>query len=184
MNKELEIFLGTRKTEIAPGWTVATWPIRQPELEVPYGRTAYHEAAHATVALVTNSGMEKASKKPGPGYLGITVLKEFNPLAFVAAHAAGCKGVGYDLWVLARRGYDIDSLAKTARNILGKYRNGLRAVASLIEARGTISGQEAQWALEKGNNPEVAVNITNPLGEVRNFVVKMTSPSFKIAVAY
>lgn len=154
-------------------------PIAPFDMVTP-GSTSYHEAAHTVAALLTGDTPEIASRNPGPGYLGITILRRFNKLAFVAAHALGCSGAGHDLSVLHRMGHDIGSLASAARDLLSGNLNKVYAVASLIQAKGAITGGEAKWVMDKLDNPEAKVEVVGRFGKIRHFVTKLRGGAIPI----
>lgn len=164
----VERFVGAEKS----GWTVKIEPIMPFNLAEP-GATAHHEAAHTVAAILTGDYVEEATRISGPGYLGRTRLSRFNPIAFVAAHARGCSGTDYDLMVLTSLGYDTNSLAQAARGVLSGHEEEIFAVASLIEANGTISGNEALAVIEAVTNPKAEITLINPLGQERSFVSKV-----------
>ena len=170
MSKSLEISPGTH--EIADGWKAVIKPINSFDQVTP-SSTAYHEAIHTVAALLTGSHVKEASRRSGPGFLGRTILSEFNAIAFIAPHAKGCSGTGYDVSVLAIMGHDPDSLASAARSVLIGHEGEVHAVASLIEINGSISGYEAKEIMGRVNDPEAEIKITNPLGEERHFVIKV-----------
>lgn len=154
------------------GWTVKIKPIMPFDMAEP-GATAHHEATHTVAAILTGDNVLEATRISGPGYSGRTRLSRFNPIAFVAAHAKGCRGAGYDLMVLTSLGHDINSLAGAARGVLSGHEDKIHAVASLIEARGTISGYEALEVMEAVANPKAEITLINPLGQERSFVSKV-----------
>ena len=170
MNKELAISPGIQ--EIAPGWFATIKPVQPINLVSPDG-TSYHEATHAVAAILTGSKVLEASRIPGPGYSGITRLDGFNGVAFMAAHAMGCDGTGHDVAVVEWLGHNPDSLAWVARSVLAGRDEEIDAVASAIQARGTISGDEAEEAMDKILNHEIKVEIINPFGEQRHYVTKV-----------
>ena len=177
MERYVEIRSGI--TEIYSGWKAVVKPVNQVE-KVITSSTSEHEAAHTVAAILTGSNVRRASRIPGPDYLGITELDGFNGVAFMAAHALGYGGTGYDRMVVVQMGHDPNLLADVARGVLAGYEEEISAVASLIEARGTISGGEAQWAMESVRDPRLEVAILNPLGsEERHFVLKVRqNPDF------
>lgn len=158
--------------EIEAGWTVKIKPIVPFDMAKP-GATAHHEAAHTVAAILTGDNVLEATRISGPTYLGRTRLSKFNPIAFVAAHARGCSGTGYDLMVLTSLGYDTNSLAQAARGVLSGHEEEITAVASLIEANGTISGDEALAIMDAVINPKAEITLINPLGQQRSFVSKV-----------
>jgi hypothetical protein len=121
---------------------------------------------------LTNSQVKEASRIPGPGYLGITKLNEFNPISFMAAHALGCDGTGHDVAVVRYMGHSPESVASSARRLLVDKEEEIHAVSSLIEEKGTITGTEARQAMDEVSNPEADVEMIGPNGEKRNFVAK------------
>ncbi|OGE37040.1 hypothetical protein A3B45_04095 [Candidatus Daviesbacteria bacterium RIFCSPLOWO2_01_FULL_39_12] len=160
-------------SEIYGGWKAKVKPIDCVEETMP-SPTAEHEAAHTVAALLTGSCVRKASRIPGPGYSGITELNGFNGVAFMAAHALGCSGTGYDRLVVSQMGHDPDLLAGVARGVLSGHEEEISAVASLIEVKETISGTEALWVMNSARNPQAEVTIINPAGEkARHFVTKI-----------
>lgn len=169
MNKEMSVSLGI--TEIASGWIAIVKPIEPFKLVSP-GSTAYHEAIHAVAAILTGTGVVEASRVPGPGFRGRTKLTEFNAISFMAAHAMGCDGTGHDVAVVGWMGRDPDSAAVAARRLLANREDEIHAVASEIETKGTISGYEAELAMDGAVNPDAEVEITDPFGNIRHFVAK------------
>lgn len=180
MIKELEISIG--RTEIAPGWVAVIKPVKPIDPVTP-GSTARHEAFHTVAALLTGTHVIEASRIPGPGFLGRTILSEFNAISFMAAHAMGCGGTGHDVSVIAWKGHDPNSLAEAARSVLSGHEEEIYTVSSLIESRGTISGNEAKWAMDVVTNPEAEIDIINPLGEKRHFVTRIKKgEGYKISI--
>lgn len=164
------------------GWTVKIKPIMPFNMVEP-GATAKHEALHTVAAILTGDKVIDATRIPGDGFKGRTRLTRFSGIAFVAAHARGSDGAGHDLWVLRSLGHDVDLLAGEARSVLSGHDEEIHAVASLIEEKGTISGYEAEMVMDRVNNPEVEINIINPLGQQRCFVSKIrTSGDYFIPI--
>jgi len=168
MNKEFEVSIGT--TKIAPGWTVDIEPVKP--FQVRPGYTSRHEGIHTVTAIITGTHVIEASRNPGPGYRGRTILAEKNAIAGIAAHAMGCGGTAYDVMIVRLQGHDPNSLASVARSILSGHEDEIYDVASAIEAKGAISGDEAEQIIYKARNPEAKVEITDPLGQKWNFVIK------------
>lgn len=154
------------------GWTVKIKPIVPFDMAEP-GATSYHEAAHTVAAILTGDSVLEATRISGLGYSGKTRLSRFNPIAFVAAYARGCSGTVYDIMVLTSLGYDANSLAQAARGVLSGQEEKISAVASLIEAKGTISGDQALAVIEAVTNPKAEITLINPLGHKRSFVSKV-----------
>lgn len=91
----------------------------------------------------------------------------------MAAHAMGCDGTGHDVAVVGWMGHDTGSAASAARSLLISREDEIHAVAAEIETKGTISGHEANEAMEKVAHPEVDVEIKDPFGNIRQFVAKV-----------
>lgn len=168
--KEFQLSEGT--SEIAPGWSVTIKQLNPVDRTIP-GSTARHEALHTVAAILNNTHVKEASKIPGPGYLGRTILGQFDGLSFVAAHAFGCSGTGHDRAVLVMLGHSPEVLASSARSLLSGHEDEIQAVSSLIESKGTISGYEAKDAMGRAANPEVDIYLFGPEGEKRHFVTRV-----------
>jgi hypothetical protein len=168
-----EIKLSEGINEIFPGWQATVKLVNPLKIKnISKYSTSYHEATHAFAALKTGSHVHEASRIPGPGYNGITRLNEFNPIAFMAAHAMGCSGTGHDVAVVRRMGYSPESVAAQARMIMSGHEAEIDAIAADIEMQGTISGNQAWNTMEKAANPEVEVFLIDPEGKPRHFVAK------------
>lgn len=171
MITEFEISLGTNKVvETVGGGRVVIIP-KNPFAKMP-GPISIHEAAHAVTAEDKGSHAELVSIVPGPGYLGRTNLNEFNGVASMAPHAIGCSGTGQDMAVVEMMGYNPNSLAAEAKEVVDDNWDEIYGVGSLLEARGTIFRNEVLWAIDQVRNPEVELGVINPLGEERHFAIK------------
>ncbi len=170
MSKELAVL--PRTMEAAPGWHISVRPAK-PTNSSKFGSTAYHEALHAVASVLTGTGVIEASKEPGPGYLGITRLEKFNLTAFIAAHAMGCDGTGHDVAVIRMMGHDPGSAAWAARELLVRHEEEINAVASSIEANGSISGRQVEESMENAANPKIMIEVTDPTGRMSRFVARM-----------
>lgn len=168
--KEIKLVEG--KNELPFGW-MATIKPRDPYKHVNPSRTSDHEAIHTVAAIKNNTHVIEASRIPGPGYLGFTELSNPDAIAAVAPHAFGHCGTGHDLNIVEIMGYDPHLLANTARKLLCGSEKEIHAVAALIEINGSISGFQAEEVMEQTENPEVDVEIVDPLGEKRQFVKKV-----------
>lgn len=157
-------------TKIAPDCTIKIKPINHFKTEP--GPVPWHEAGHALVHTLRGKWVKEASRIPGPGYRGRTLVDEYDPVSFAAAHTMGCDGTGHDLAVIEYMGDDVGTAAITAGSILSNNKEKLRAVASLIEVHGAISGYDILWAIDKIDNPEAEVDIYGPKGKNQHFVKK------------
>jgi hypothetical protein len=168
--KNIEIGLHVVKKEVLPGWTVII--SRKNYFTQKPGRTAHHEGLHTVAAIKNGSKVIEASREPGPGSLGHTLLGRYDRIAFMAAHAHGCDGTGHDVSVVRFMGDNPESAASSARQLLMNQEEEIYAVSSLIEEKGTITGEQAVQALDKVANPEADIEVIGPNGEKRSFVTK------------
>lgn len=157
--------------EIAPGLKMRSW-IRGYLEKVTPGSTSWHEAYHAGVALLRRVGVKLASRIPGPWYQGITELTEFDGPAAMAAGAMGCSGARYDKDLTERMGHDSGSAAATARSTVSGNEHKIRAIAAEIEVNGTISGYQAEVAMDRADHPDADLEFEDPVGSIRHFVVR------------
>jgi hypothetical protein len=155
MNLEMQVSPGIRKT--GEGLTVITRKVT-PLMDVIPGSTSDHEARHAVVAFRTGSWVIDATRIAGDGFSGRVRLNEFNAVAFMASK--GCSGNSYDEWVVGtvmRR--DTNAAASAAKSILHENHREVLAVARLIEAEGTVSGDRIWNAMQRASDPELEVNV-------------------------
>lgn len=123
--------------------------------------TARHEATHAVVALLNGTGVKNASVIPGPGYLGITELTGFDPVAAAAPHAMGHDGTGWDMMLVEAMGHDAGSAANVARNFAEKNQEIIQEVASHLDNNGSLSGNRINdivQDLQKGEKVKVTIH--------------------------
>lgn len=181
MAKNVEVLPGI--TEIS-GYTVKVAPIKHPDLEVKaISPTAYHEARHAVAAFATGTYVIELTIESGSGYYGRVILAEPNNVAAMAPEAFRCSGTAFDRWTVIRQGRNPKVFSSIARSVLSDKKKEVDAVASLAQARGTVSGHEIKWAIEEINNPKAKVEVTNPLGEKRHYTEKLSNPSLRIALS-
>lgn len=164
--------LSTPETQAPPRWRFFRTKIREYLENVIPGPTAWHEAYHTGVALLRRIGVKLASRIPGPSYQGITELTEFDGPSAMAAGAMGCSGAGYDKHLTERMGHDSGSAAATARSTVSGNEHKIRAIAAEIEVNGTISGYQAQVAMDRADHPDADLETEDREGNIRNFVVK------------
>lgn len=170
MSKEFKLTLGT--TEAIPGWSVTLRPLHEFK-PVAHGSTSRHEAFHTVPAILRGIDVYIASIIPGPGYEGITKLGRFDDVSFMAPDSLGCRGTKHDVFVVTLMKRSPSSAAATARSLLMDKGDEINAVASLMEEKGTITGDDAKWAMNEVVNPETAVEISNPEGKVNKFVTRI-----------
>lgn len=104
--------------------------------------TATHEATHAVVARAHGTGVKKASVIPGPGYLGITELSNFDAVAAIAPHAMGHDGTGWDVYITQAQGHGVDTAGSVARGYVHAEKEVITEVAAHLDNKGTLSGYE------------------------------------------
>lgn len=112
------------------------------------GSVATHEARHAVAAVMNGTAVKKATIIPGPGYLGLTELSRPDPIAAAAPHATGSNGTDHDIAIVGFMGYDVSAAANAARKIIDQNHEEVAAVASLLEERQTVNGQEIQETIK------------------------------------
>lgn len=128
--------------------------------------TAYHEAEHSVVAEKNGTFVKRATIVPGPGYGGLTEMTRPDPIAAAAPHAQGRSGTSYDVFIIGLMGVSVGSAASAAQSILRGNQEHVEAVASELEDKRTLSGEEIRQVMtdvEKGK--EVVVFIRSPKGE-------------------
>lgn len=113
------------------------------------GSTAVHEATHAVAAIANGTSVKKATIEPGPGYLGLTELSRFDPIAAAAPHADGCSGTGHDVHIVAMMGIDVRAASSAALGVVGQNRQEIGAVASLLEEKKTITGSDIEASIRE-----------------------------------
>lgn len=166
MNKEVLVSPGINR--FASGISVKVDLIKV-HAGVVAGDTALHEAAHV-IPNVKN--VRRASRNPGPGYLGITELYSFDAVAAMGPDSLGHSGTGHDRRITAYHGHDLGTSASVARKMITENWEEWQAIARGIEASGEISGYEAEDIVKRVRNPEVNVSITTANGKERSFVTK------------
>ncbi|HVF68958.1 MAG TPA: hypothetical protein VNA13_00150, partial [Xanthomonadales bacterium] len=137
----------TETKYLKSGTRISAYFAEKKQLKTP-SDTAQHEAKHAVVAILTNTGVESATIIPGPGYLGLTKLSGFNAAA-AAADADGHGGTGHDLFIISASGHDVGSARSVARSVISSNRDEAEATASLIEERGIVSGIEIDQTIKE-----------------------------------
>jgi hypothetical protein len=116
------------------------------------GETALHEAEHAVVAEANGTAVKRVTTVPGSGYLGLTELSRFDPLAAVAPHANGRNGTAHDLVMVSHAGADSHAATHAARHILREKRTHILEVAQTLEERRTIGRSEVLEAIDIAEN--------------------------------
>ena len=123
---------------------------------------SFHEAEH----VVPNpDNVEEATIVEGPRYRGRTKLRRFDPIAAAGPHANGRRGTGHDLMLIKLHGHNVEGAVGGAQIHLAGKGDHVRAVASLLEEKRTISGGEAKAVMEEVDlGKKVQVEISDPDG--------------------
>lgn len=167
MSKEVLIAPGV--TRIRPDLKVIVTNL-EPYAGVKPSETAYHEAEH----IAPNPrNVRRATIHPGPGYLGLTELYEYNSIQAAAPHAKKRRGTGHDLNTLAARGIDINSTISAAGSVINSLDREVHNIAALLQIKGEISGYDAQEAANRANFNEAKVTIIGTDGNERSFISKV-----------
>lgn len=128
-----------------------------------YGETARHEALHI---VADPQRVVSATIKPGPGYQGATWFSgKVSPAAAAAAHAFDCDGTSHDLSLIEG---NVGSAVREARSILRGKEREVAAVASALEASGTLSGNALRSIINDARKaPEVVMLIISRQGKIK-----------------
>lgn len=180
MVSEFEVGIGTTKKGEC---TFVVEPVRTIKV-FSASSTSYHESVHALAARKTGDYVDEVTVIPGSGYAGRTKMYRFNPIAFAAAHAMGCDGTGYDMFILSRMGYSPGLVVGLARQVLSGCEDEINAVAGLLEERKTIGGNEIDEVIDWVRNPEMRVRVFTSLGEERPFVTRIKKGQTSISLKY
>lgn len=172
MLKELEVTGGVNR--VSPDYLLVVKTVEIAPGVKP-GPVAEHESAHIFVALKNGTGVVMATIIPGRYHDGLTKLNRFDSRAFMAAKAKKCGGTGYDERVVMLMGYNPAAEAAAAGNIMENHDRELFAIASLLQLRGTISGAEAEMAIDSVENPLMEFDLIGPNGEKRTLTAKTRS---------
>ncbi len=163
--------------EIAPGITQLHSDLTaRMNLERPYDGTETdstddHEGAHLVVLVANGRWAKKASRIPGPGYLGY-VEGDVDTESAMAADAMGFGGTGHDKRLAARLG-DPGVGARNARKTIFKNYEEWRTLSRAIHAEGEINGYQAEDIFEKAQNPLAKIEVESGSGERWNFITKV-----------
>ncbi len=139
------------------------------------GDTAKHEATHAVVAEATGTAVDYMTIVPDrkKGYKGLTVLREPNSIVAAAPHGVGHKGTSHDMRVATFISGNPEEAAKIGKKIAEKNEDKISAVASELESKKNLSGNEVRTIMDKAERQEKKVNVVieNPDGtkkEIKN----------------
>jgi hypothetical protein len=147
-----EFTIGIDKTQYINGYQIHVQSTKSEEPQITPGTTALHEAKHAVVAIRNGTGVKNVTITPGPGYLGLTELTRPDPVAAAAPHADGCSGTDHDVHIIAIMGADLGASSKVAAGITASNREEIKAVASLLEAKRTLSGGDIDETIKAVQN--------------------------------
>lgn len=159
---EFEARIG--KQTYAPDGSRVNAVIDNPYERVCVSSTSFHEGIHSFLAIKRGVGVRRASRIPGPGYLGVTEPNGFDAVAAVGPDALGLEGGGHDLALASYMGANIDSAKTVARQMVNQDPKGVKRLAVLIERNGTVTGREMERELERGE--DVLVTLRRPDGSM------------------
>jgi len=109
--------------------------------------------------MMRGTWVRKATRIPGPGYLGLTELSRPDPIAAAGPHATGSHGTAHDVFIIGFMGHDVHSASSIARNIIENNIEKIEAVGSLIEEKQTVTGNEIQEAMNSVDRKEEKVKV-------------------------
>lgn len=154
------------------GCKVEAVAVKKPKKIIIPSQTALHETEHAYVAEKLGTGVRLVTIVPGPGYLGLTVLEEFNEVAAVAPHVNGRGGTGQDMLNARLSGTDENVAMSVARSITDPNREEINDLAGELQEKNTMTGAELRSSINsnsKKKNLEATVFIKLPSGEERKY---------------
>lgn len=120
------------------------------------GRTARHEAKHA---LPNPDNVKSVTIIPGPGYRGLTELYIPDPVAALAPHATGEDGTGQDVMVASFITNNVSAAENAARGIVNNNTEEIEEIASVLEEKKTITGNEVKKAIHNVRNRKEEVQL-------------------------
>lgn len=147
----------TGETVLANGTIVRFTKIKAPRIATMLSKTGIHEGRHSVTAELSGTRVIEATVTPGKGYLGLTILSEFNAAAAAAPHAHGDEGTGMDVQMIGEAGHSVGHASAVSRSILASREAQLMvmAVASELDRKGTLSGEEIRDIIESVRYGEI-----------------------------
>jgi hypothetical protein len=131
--------------------------------------TARHEAKHAVIAIKRGRKVKLATVIPGPGYLGMVELDAPDAVAAVAPHATGESGGSHDLHVIEATGHSVAAASVEARDMVARHEESIAAAATLIEAHGSVTGDQITNVIDLTERKRVVITVTDEAGNSEKF---------------
>lgn len=131
--------------------------------------TAIHEAKHAVIALKRGRKVHLATVIPGPGYNGMVQLDAHDSVAAAAPHATGCSGGSFDLHTIEATGNSVAAASAAARPMVAENAENIHAAAALIEAHGSVTGDQIAKVIDMTERRRVEVIVSDNNGNEEKF---------------
>ncbi len=149
----------------------------------PPGKVADHEARHSFVGL---SKLKRATIKPGPGYLGLTELSEFDATAAAASHAN--EGNADDIRKIKAAGHDVGSATSAAKDRMSGNEDIIYEIASRLEEKKELSGDKirsiAKQVERRRKFDVVEVSVISPDGSKNEFQTEIEKKGTVVLVNF
>jgi hypothetical protein len=124
--------------------------------------TARHEAKHAVIAIKRGRKVKLATVIPGPGYLGMVELDAPDAVT-------GESGGSHDLHVIEATGHSVAAASVEARDMVARHEESIAAAATLIEAHGSVTGDQITNVIDLTERKRVVITVTDEAGNSEKF---------------
>lgn len=143
----------------------------------PTNETDEHEADHIIAGVEDGAHLIKASSRPGPGYLGITMFDRYTAAGAAAAHANGRDGTSHDVRVIRNNGDSVTAAGIRGLNNLRRRPRHRQRVAQELHKHDIDQHDVDRIYTELEEGIPVIVDFKKPDGSTEKIKTK-TNESF------